>query len=74
MKINILLHCKLVCVCVCVCVCVWASMSIRGVVQSAGAVEYFVHLSRGVRPPPTHLNECPEYDTKQSDSEVPVML
>ena len=28
-------------------------------------------LCRGVRPPP---NECPRYDTKQSDGEVPVML
>ena len=28
-------------------------------------------LCRGVRPPP---NECPEYETKQSDGEVPVML
>ena len=28
-------------------------------------------LCRGIRPPP---NECPGYDTKQSDSEVPVML
>ena len=27
--------------------------------------------SEGVRPPP---NECPVYDTKQSDGEVPVML
>ena len=30
-----------------------------------------LHLCRGVRPPP---NECPEYDTKQSDGEVPVIL
>ena len=29
-------------------------------------------LCRGVRPPPP--NECPGYDTKQSDGEVPVML
>ena len=28
-------------------------------------------LCRGVRPPP---NECPRYDTKQSDGEVPAML
>ena len=28
-------------------------------------------LYRGVRPPP---NECPGYDTKQSDGEVPAML
>ena len=30
-----------------------------------------LHLCRGVRLPP---NECPRYDTKQSDGEVPVML
>ena len=29
-----------------------------------------LHLCRGVRPAP---NECPGYDTKQSDGEVPVM-
>ena len=29
-----------------------------------------LHLCRGVRPP----NECPRYDTKQSDGKVPVML
>ena len=29
-----------------------------------------LHLCRGVRPP----NECPEYDPKQSNGEVPVML
>ena len=28
-------------------------------------------LCRGVTPPP---NECPRYDTKQSDGKVPVML
>ena len=39
--------------------------------QSAGAVEYTNHLCRGVRPP---NNECPDYDTKQSDSEVPILL
>ena len=31
-----------------------------------------LHLCRGVRPP--LFNECPGYDTKQSDGEVPVML
>ena len=31
-----------------------------------------LHLCREVRPP--HLNECPGYDTKQSDGEVPVLL
>ena len=30
-----------------------------------------LHICRAVRPPP---NECPGYDTKQSDDEVPVML
>ena len=30
-------------------------------------------LCRGVRPPP-RTKECPVYDTKQSDGEVPVML
>ena len=29
-----------------------------------------LHLCRAVRPP----NECPRYDTKQSDGEAPVML
>ena len=32
---------------------------------------YRLHLCRGVRPP---TNECPWYDTKQSDGEDPVML
>ena len=36
------------------------------IAQLAGAVEY-----TGVRPPP---NECPGYDTKQSDGEVLAML
>ena len=31
-----------------------------------------LHVCRGVRPPPA--DECPDYDTKQSDGEVPVML
>ena len=44
--------------------------------ETAGAVgwgcrTHRLHLCRGVRPPP---NECPDYDTKQSDGEVPVML
>ena len=42
------------------------------VIQSAGAVEYTNCISsEGVRPPP---NECPVYDTKQSDGEVLVIL
>ena len=32
---------------------------------------HLLHLCRWVRPP---ANECPGYDTKQSDGEVPVML
>ena len=28
-------------------------------------------LQKGKTPPP---NECPEYDTKQSDDEAPIML
>ena len=44
---------------------------LRVFAQSAGAVEYILHLCRGVRP---SSNECPGYDTKQSNSEVPVML
>ena len=30
-----------------------------------------LHVYRGVRPP---TNECPGYDTKQSDGEVPAVL
>ena len=42
------------------------------VAQLAGAVEYTNCTStEGQEPPP---NKCPEYDTKQSDGEVPVML
>ena len=40
--------------------------------QSAGVVEYTDCTSaEGPDPPP---NECPGYDTKQSNGEVPVML
>ena len=39
----------------------------------AGAVEYTDCTSaEGQDPPP--INECPGYDTKQSDGEVPVKL
>ena len=31
-----------------------------------------LHHCRGLRPPP--IDECPGYDTKQSDGEAPVML
>ena len=41
-------------------------------VQSPGAAEYTDYSSsEGVRPP---SNEFPDYDTKQSDGEVQVML
>ena len=40
------------------------------IAQSAGAVQYTIHLGRGLRSP----NDCPGYDTKQSAVEVPVML
>ena len=40
------------------------------ITQLAGTVEYTDCFSAGrVRPP----NECPKYDSKQSDGEVPVM-
>ena len=35
-----------------------------------GCRTHILNLCRGVRLP----NECPRYDTKQSDSEAPVML
>ena len=40
------------------------------IAQLAGAVEYS-DCTSAVRPPP---NECPGYDTKQSDGEVPAVL
>ena len=44
----------------------------REIAQSAGAVEYTDCTSaEGVRPSP---NECPGYDPKQSDGEVPAVL
>ena len=38
---------------------------------SWGCRIHWLHLCRGVRPPP---NECPGYDTKQSDGQVPAVL
>ena len=38
---------------------------------SWGCRIHWLHLCRGVRPPP---NECPGYNTKQSDGEVPAVL
>ena len=40
--------------------------------QSAGAVEFSDYNSAEEYDPPP--NECPAYDTKQSDREIPVML
>ena len=41
------------------------------IAQSVGAVKYTdCTTAEGLNPP----NECPEYDTKQSDGEVPVIL
>ena len=40
--------------------------------QPAGVVEYTDCTSAEGQHPPS--NECPRYDTKQSDGEVPVML
>ena len=43
----------------------------KNIAQSAGAVEYTDFTSsEGLDP----RNECPGYDTKQSDGEVPVIL
>ena len=42
-----------------------------GLAQSVEAVEYTGCFSAGGNTP---FNECPGYDTKQSDGEVPVML
>ena len=39
---------------------------------SWGCRIHWLHLCRGVRPPPP--NECPGYETKQSDGEVPAVL
>ena len=44
--------------------------SLFKVAQSAGAVEYTDCTSAEGYPP----NECPAYDTKQSDGEVPAVL
>ena len=41
------------------------------IAQSAGAVEYTDCTSAEGYDPP---NECPGYDTKQSDGEVPTVL
>ena len=44
---------------------------IMGMVHPVGCRIHRLLLYRGVRPSP---NECPRYDTKQSDGEVLVML
>ena len=43
-----------------------------GIAQSVGAVEYSDCTFPEWKDPPP--NECPEYDTKQSDGAIPVML
>ena len=43
----------------------------RKMAESAGAAEYTVCFSAKRYDSP---NECPEYDTKQSDGEAPVIL
>ena len=45
---------------------------LNNIAQFAGAVEYTDCISAEGYDPPD--NECPAYDTKQSDGEVPVML
>ena len=58
-------------ICVLYCLAFLAGAPIR-VAQSAGAVEYNDCTStEGLDPTP---NECPGYDSKQSDEEVPVIL
>ena len=42
--------------------------------QSAGAIEYTDCISAEGKTSAPHPNECPAYDTKQSDCEVPVLL
>ena len=54
---------------------VWIYVFKEVIAQSAGAVEYTNCFSaEGNDSPPTHTNKCIEYDTKQSDGEVPLML
>ena len=64
--IYIYIYILYMCVCVCVCVCVPAISCPVG----WGCRIQWLHLWREVRLP----NECPGYNTKQSDGEVPVML
>ena len=69
-----------VCVCVCVCLCVCHSMYVSDYIHTSistlaqigwGCKIHRLDLCIGVRPP---RNKCLRYDTKHSDSEVPVML
>ena len=48
-----------------------AHLNQTSLAQSAGGVEYTGYISEEELDP---HNECPWYDTKQSDGEVPVML
>ena len=50
---------------------VWTGLALNGPCPVGwGCRIHWLHLYRGVRPP----NECPRYDTEQSDDEFPVML
>ena len=51
--------------------CIHMSESMLYMAQLAGAVEYTDCTSAEGK---ISSNECPEYDTKQSDGEIPVML
>ena len=79
--------CVYVCVCsflrAKVCLCTFELMPLgevwtclftlaRGCPVGWGCSKLWMHLCRGVRPPPP--NACLGYDTKQFDGEVPVML
>ena len=55
------------CVCVCVCVCVYVCVRERERECVCVCIVY-CHIQA------PHHNQCPRYDTKQSDDEVPVML
>ena len=47
------------------------SLLLKACLVGWGCRTYQLSLCRGVRPSP---DECPRYDTKQSDGEIPVML
>ena len=65
--------CVSFCVCVCACIGVHIYIYIYIYILDCpvgwGCRIHWLHLCRGVRPP---FNECPGFDPKQSDGEVPV--